>query len=67
MSYQATVYRILIASPGDLGEERNIIPEVISQWNAVRSESSKTVVLPVKWETHSAPMMGSRPQEVINQ
>jgi len=67
MSYQATVYRILIASPGDLGEERNLIPEVISQWNAVRSESSKVVVLPVKWETHSAPILGSRPQQVINE
>lgn len=67
MSYQANVYRILIASPGDLGEERNLIPEVIAQWNAVRSESSKTVVLPVKWETHSAPLLGGRPQEIINQ
>jgi hypothetical protein len=37
MSYQATVYRILVASPGDVTKERQAIPEVIGIWNDAHS------------------------------
>ncbi|HEY6873252.1 MAG TPA: OST-HTH/LOTUS domain-containing protein [Geobacteraceae bacterium] len=66
MSFDATVYRILIASPGDVGEERNVIPEIINEWNAVSAVTSKKVLMPIKWETHSSPLLGDRPQGVIN-
>ncbi|MCP1399491.1 DUF4062 domain-containing protein [Bacillus thuringiensis] len=66
MSYNANVYRVLIASPSDVSKERELIPEVINKWNTVHSEEKKVVLLPVKWETHSTPQMGSRPQEIIN-
>lgn len=66
MAFDAKILRILIASPGDVGEERNVIPEVINDWNAINSLSSKIVLMPVKWETHSAPLMGDRPQAIIN-
>lgn len=66
MSFEAKVYKILIASPGDVNEERVAIPEVISEWNNLHSENSKVVLLPVKWETHSAPLMGGRAQGIIN-
>jgi hypothetical protein len=55
MSYKAEVYKVMIASPGDVNEERKIIREVLSEWNAVNSEMRKIVLLPVGWETHSAP------------
>ena len=67
MPFDATVYRILIASPGDVGEERNVIPEIINEWNAVSSFSSKKVLMPIKWETHSSPLLGNRPQGIINE
>lgn len=67
MSFDATVYKILIASPGDVDEERQAIPEVISRWNNVNSEVNKVVLLPVKWETHSAPLMGDRAQGILNE
>ena len=67
MAFNATVYRILIASPGDVGAERELISEVIYEWNALQSCRQNIVILPVKWETHSAPMLGDRPQEIINQ
>ena len=66
MSYNAIVYRILIASPNDVKKERQAIPEVIGMWNATHSIYHKVVLLPVMWETHSTPAMGDRPQAIIN-
>jgi len=66
MSFEAKVFKVLIASPGDVDEERQAIPEVIAKWNNANAESSKVVLLPVKWETHSAPLLGDRAQGVIN-
>lgn len=66
MLFNAKVFKVLIASPGDVDEERQAIPDVISKWNNINSEVSNVVLLPVKWETHSAPLMGDRAQGVIN-
>lgn len=66
MSFEAKVFKILIASPGDVEEERIAIPEIISEWNNANSETNKIVLLPVKWETHSAPLLGDRAQGIIN-
>ncbi|WP_271085671.1 hypothetical protein [Brevundimonas sp. NIBR11] len=66
MSFDAKVFKILIASPGDVDEERQAIPEVIARWNNANAEANGVVLLPVKWETHSAPLMGDRAQGVIN-
>jgi len=64
--FEAKVYKILVASPGDVEEERQAIPEIISEWNNINSEQNNVVLLPIKWETHSAPLMGERAQGVIN-
>ncbi|MDQ8735810.1 DUF4062 domain-containing protein [Paenibacillus sp. LHD-38] len=66
MSYQAEVIKVLIASPSDVANERVAIPEVIYSWNAINSEENKIVMLPIKWETHSTPEIGDRPQALIN-
>jgi hypothetical protein len=66
MAFEAKVFRILVASPGDVGEERNVIPEIINEWNAVNAFAAKILLMPVKWETHSAPLLGDRPQGIIN-
>ena len=66
MAYQATVYRILVASPSDVADERRAIPEIIQQWNRDNSLNLKTVLEAVKWETHCIPEMGDRPQEIVN-
>lgn len=67
MPFDAKVFRILIASPGDVGEERNVVPEVINDWNAVSAFQVKSILMPVKWESHSAPLLGNRPQGIINE
>src|SRR5258708_18293745 len=66
MSYTAKVFKIMIASPGDVEKERQLAREVIHEWNAVNSEHRRIVLLPLGWETHSVPEMGERPQEIIN-
>lgn len=66
MTYNANIFRVLISSPSDTVKERQAIPEVIHSWNSVHSENFKVVLLPVLWETHTTPIMGDRPQEIIN-
>lgn len=66
MPFDAKVFKVLIASPGDVEEERIAIPQIISEWNNNNAESNHVVLLPVKWETHSAPLLGDRAQGIIN-
>lgn len=66
MTYNATVIRVMIASPGDIDSEKKVIRDVLNEWNAINSDRRRTVLLPVAWETHSVPEMGDRPQAIIN-
>lgn len=66
MSYDAKVFNVMIASPGDVASERTIIRDVVYEWNAVHSKSRDIVLLPVGWETHSSPEMGDTAQNIIN-
>jgi hypothetical protein len=54
MPRQATVYTIVIASPGDTEDERQSLPEVVHAWNAAHSLATGVVLQPVTWETHAA-------------
>ncbi len=66
MAYKATVIPVMIASPGDVADEREIIRSIIHDWNDVNAEASAVVLAAVGWETHSSPELGTRPQELIN-
>ncbi len=66
MPFSSRAYRILIASPSDVEEEREIAVRVIQEWNDLYSYTRGVVLLPLRWETHSAPEYGTRPQEAIN-
>ncbi|STQ89313.1 hypothetical protein [Iodobacter fluviatilis] len=66
MAYQATVIPVMIASPGDVFEEREIVREVVHTWNYINSTRNGVVLMPAGWETHSSPELGSRAQELIN-
>lgn len=67
MSFASTTFRVLIASPSDLGDERRIATEIINEWNIQHALAESVVLLPVKWETHARPQTGIRPQEALNQ
>jgi hypothetical protein len=66
MSFKSETYRVLIASPSDLAEERQAATEAVNDWNAQHASAEAVVLLPVKWETHATPQSGIRPQEAIN-
>jgi len=66
MPYQATAYKVMIASPSDVSEERDIAEQVVKDWNIVNSDSKRIILLPIRWESHAAPEMGDRPQGIIN-
>lgn len=66
MAYQALVIPVLIASPSDVSEEREIVRLAIHDWNDINASKSKIMLTPVGWESHSSPELGTRPQELIN-
>ncbi|SHL88601.1 hypothetical protein [Hymenobacter psychrotolerans] len=66
MSFEAKVFNVMIASPGDVPEERQAVRDVLYAWNAVHADERKQVLLPVGWETHAAPDMSGPPQSIIN-
>lgn len=66
MSFRSETYRVLIASPSDLTEERNAAAEAINDWNAQHAVFESVTLLPVKWETHATPRSRIRPQGAIN-
>lgn len=68
MTYSATVIEIMLASPGDVKDERVIVRKVIHQWNSEHSRREKVTLLPMGWETHAIPdTSGRRAQAQINE
>ena len=67
MATQTTKYKILIASPSDVVEERKVIPKVIENWNSTNSDYYGAILKPVLWEIDAIPEMGKRPQDIINE
>src|SRR5580693_2331673 len=66
MPFRADTYRVMIASPSDLTEERIVATDAVNDWNAQHAAAEGVVLLPVRWETHATPTSGVRPQEAIN-
>lgn len=66
MPQNVTLYRMLVASPGDCTQERKLIPKLIADWNAAHSLGTSMIIEPVLWETHARPEFGDRPQGIIN-
>jgi hypothetical protein len=66
MPTKSKVFRVMIGSPSDLAEEREIATDAVNEWNAQHADAEGAVLLPVKWETHAIPTSGVRPQSAIN-
>jgi hypothetical protein len=64
--YKANVYRVMIASPGDVPQEREIARELINEWNTLHSSRHNIVLIPLLWEYNTAPASGQRAQGIIN-
>jgi hypothetical protein len=66
MARTITLYRIFVASPSDLNDERNLIAEIVDEINLASFNTSDVKIELLKWETHANPGIGNYPQEVIN-
>lgn len=66
MSFSASVVNVMIASPSDVATERQNIRDIVNGWNAIHAQDRQLVLLPWAWETHASPLMGNRPQAIIN-
>jgi hypothetical protein len=67
MPIPVRVVYVLIASPGDLQEERDVVERAVHDWNQRRTEQSGLVLLPLRWETGSVAISGQGDaQSVIN-
>ncbi len=62
----AIVFNVLIASPADVSEERDVVTAAIHAWNAANYPTTGIMLNPVRWETHSFPESGDRPQAIVN-
>lgn len=61
-----TKYKIFLASPSDLQDERLSIDEVINELNLTFGKQQDIHLELLKWETHSAPAIAiGHPQEII--
>jgi hypothetical protein len=67
MGFQANVLKVMIASPSDVADEREIVTNVLYQWNNANAVTRELVLQPVKWETHSSPQMGAPAQSLLNE
>ena len=56
----------MIASPKDVEHECQLARQAINKWNALHSEDKEVVLLPIGWDTHTAPEMGDHPQKIID-
>jgi hypothetical protein len=62
----ALVLNVLVASPADVSQERSVVADVIHAWNAAHYQTTGTMLHAVRWETHSYPASGDRPQAILN-
>jgi len=66
MTSQATAYRVLIASPSDVPDQRAEAANTANGLNSTLVVDFGAVLVPIMWETDSTPVMGERPQGAIN-
>lgn len=57
---------IVVASPGDAGEERALLRDALVDWNISQGRRQGVALLPWLWDRHSGPQLGGRPQAIIN-
>lgn len=67
MSQTVTLYNVFIASPSDVAWARAQVRQTVHAWNEIHAKHSAAVLLPVGWESSSAPNMGKPAQELINE
>lgn len=67
MTRLATVVRVLIASPGDANDARDVVETVIDEWNRAHAATQGVRLDAVRWERDALPEFGRPPQVALNE
>lgn len=67
MTQTITLYKVFVASPSDVNEERGILDEIINELNLTLPKKNNIRLELLKWETHANPDIGESPQQIINE
>jgi Domain of unknown function (DUF4062) len=67
MTQTITLYKVFVASPSDVNEERGILDEIINELNLTLPKKYNIRLELLKWETHANPDIGESPQQIINE
>lgn len=66
MPRQSTILELLIASPSDVDVERQIVAEVLEDWNSANSRLSGLTLLPIRWLLDAQPESGDRYHALVS-
>jgi hypothetical protein len=66
MARDAKILTVLLASPGDVSDEREIVAQTITDFNITWGPHLSIHLDLLRWETHSVPDVGADAQDVIN-
>ena len=67
MSQSVTLFRLMIASPGDVNTERMMLQDVIYKWNSNNTLEKSIVILPLMWEIDSPRGVADESQSLIDE
>ena len=66
MAQNVLLYDILISCPGDIVEERNIIDDALTRFNALFGDTLGIALRSKHWTKNSYPESGDKPQALLN-
>lgn len=67
MTIDGSIVPLLIASPGDVAAERDVVERVVHEWNATHAIERGVVLLPLRWEVNAVSDLHLDPQAAINE
>lgn len=67
MAKNVTIVQVLVSSPSDLKQEREILEVLVKELNQMWSKSLGIMFELLRWENNVRPMAGSDPQSLINE
>ncbi|MET9290005.1 hypothetical protein [Nocardia beijingensis] len=67
MTIDGSIIPLLIASPGDVAAERDVVERVVHEWNATHAIERGVVLLPLRWEVNAVSDLHVDPQAAINE
>ncbi|MFX0576261.1 hypothetical protein [Nocardia nepalensis] len=67
MLSDAKIVCVLIASPGDVPDDRDMVESVVREWNATYSIRERIALLPLRWEVNAVSDLHLDTQTAINE